>query len=98
VEAIIQKGKIGETYCLGGENEIANIDLTKSIVKALNKPETEAIEYVADRPGHDFRYAMDISKARQELNWQPEVNFEEGLQLTIDWYRNNKEWWQKLKK
>ncbi|MBP9802371.1 dTDP-glucose 4,6-dehydratase [Patescibacteria group bacterium] len=95
VEAILAKGKLGETYCLGGENELTNLEITKLILQAFDKTETE-IEYVADRLGHDFRYAMDITKAKKELNWQPQVDFETGLQKTIDWYKNNQAWWQKL--
>ncbi len=97
IEAILQAGKLGETYCLGGENELTNLDITKLILQALNKTESE-IEYVADRLGHDFRYAMDISKAKRELNWQPQVDFQTGLQKTIAWYQNNQAWWEKLKK
>lgn len=95
VEAILAKGKIGETYCLGGENELTNLEITKLILQAFDKTESE-IEYVADRLGHDFRYAMDISKAKKELNWQPQVDFQTGLQKTIAWYKNNQAWWQKL--
>ncbi len=96
VKMIIDKGKIGETYCLGGNNEIANIDISKMILKLLDKSE-EMIEYVKDRPGHDKRYAIDFSKAEKELGWNPTVNFYEGLKETVEWYKNNKEWWQKLK-
>lgn len=96
VKMIIDKGKIGETYCLGGNNEIANIDISKMILKLLDKSE-EMIEYVKDRPGHDKRYAIDFSKAEKELGWNPVVNFNEGLKETVEWYKNNKEWWQKLK-
>lgn len=96
VEAIIKNGKIGETYCLGGGNEIANIDLTKMILGIMGKGE-EMIEYVKDRPGHDFRYAMDFSKAQRELGWKPEFNFKDGLNQTIDWYKENQDWWQRIK-
>ena len=96
VKMIIDKGKIGETYCLGGNNEIANIDISKMILKLLDKSE-EMIKYVKDRPGHDKRYAIDFSKAEKELGWNPTVNFNEGLKETVEWYKNNKEWWQKLK-
>lgn len=96
VEAVIKKGKIGETYCLGGEKEITNLELTKKILKLMNKGE-EMIEYVKDRPGHDLRYGMDISKAKQELAWQPEIDFDQGLASTVEWYKNNKDWWQKIK-
>jgi dTDP-glucose 4,6-dehydratase len=97
VEVIIKKGKIGETYCLGGGNEISNIDLTKKVLAAFNISE-EMIEYVTDRLGHDFRYAMDYTKARKELGWEPEVNFEQGLAETIKWYQENEEWWRALKR
>jgi len=88
VEAIIKKGKIGETYCLGGGNEILNIDITKMILEDMEKGE-EMIEYVKDRPGHDFRYAMDISKSKKELGWEPKIKFEDGLKKTIEWYEKS---------
>lgn len=97
VEMIIKKGKIGETYCLGGDNEIKNIDITKNILELMGKGE-EMIEYVKDRPGHDLRYAIDFSKAEKELGWRPQFNFSEGLKNTIEWYKNNTSWWSKLKK
>ncbi len=96
VDAIIKKGKIGETYCLGGDNEITNLEITKKILSLMGKDES-MIEYVKDRPGHDFRYAMDITKAKKELGWQPEVEFEGGLAKTVEWYKNNEEWWRKIK-
>ncbi|MBU4454907.1 dTDP-glucose 4,6-dehydratase [Patescibacteria group bacterium] len=96
VDAVIHKGKIGETYCLGGGNELTNLEITKKILKLMNKGE-EMIEYVVDRPGHDFRYAMDISKAKDELGWQPEMDFNHSLTKTVEWYKNNQEWWRRLK-
>jgi dTDP-glucose 4,6-dehydratase len=96
VELIIKKGRIGETYCLGGGNEISNLDLTKMILSAMDTDE-DMIEYVKDRPGHDLRYAMDTEKARNELGWLPEADFGEGLKKTIDWYAKNEKWWQKIK-
>jgi len=96
VDFIIQKGKIGQTYCLGGDNEITNIDLTKKLLELMGKSE-DMIEFVKDRPGHDLRYAMDFTKAKNELGWQPEIDFETGLNKTIEWYKNNKEWWQRVK-
>ncbi len=96
VELIIQKGKIGETYCLGGESEVSNIDLTKTIITAMGKDDS-FIEYVEDRAGHDRRYAMDISKARSELGFEPHMNFEEGIKHTVSWYMDNKEWWENIK-
>jgi len=96
VDAVIQKGEIGETYCLGGGNELTNLEITKEILKLMEVGE-EMIEYVKDRPGHDFRYAMDISKANSELGWQPQVNFGQGLAKTVEWYRSNQDWWKKIK-
>jgi dTDP-glucose 4,6-dehydratase len=81
---------------LGGDGEITNIDLTKMILKLMGKSET-MIEYVKDRPGHDLRYAMDFSKAKQELGWEPLVKLEDGLQQTIEWYKNNEQWWRRVK-
>lgn len=84
---IVTKGKIGETYCLGGEAERNNMEVAKTILKLLGKDES-MIEYVDDRKGHDRRYAVDISKIKNELGWEPEVRFEEGIQKTIDFYRS----------
>jgi dTDP-glucose 4,6-dehydratase len=97
VEMIIKKGKIGETYCLGGDNEIKNIDITNNILELMSQGQ-EMIEYVKDRPGHDLRYAIDFSKAEKELGWRPQFDFSQGLQNTIEWYKNNSPWWSKLKK
>lgn len=96
VEAIIKKGKIGETYCLGGGNEISNIRITRMILGLMERGE-EMIEYVEDRKGHDFRYAIDFSKAQRELGWEPEVDFKEGLAKTVEWFKNNEDWWRKIK-
>jgi dTDP-glucose 4,6-dehydratase len=97
VEAIIKKGIIGRTYCLGGDSEdITNLELTKKIIKMMGESE-EKIEYVADRKGHDLRYAIDYSKAEEELGWSPQVTLDEGLTKTIEWYKNNKVWWEKIK-
>jgi len=96
VDLIIKKGQIGQTYCLGGNSEITNIELTKKILGLMGKNE-EMIEFVKDRPGHDLRYAMDFSKAKNELGWEPLVNLENGLKQTIDWYKNNQSWWQRVK-
>ena len=97
VDAIIKKGKIGETYCLGGNTELNNLELTKKILQTMGKDEN-MIEYVADRLGHDLRYAIDISKAKNELDWKPKIDFAKGLEETIKWYQDNKDWWVKLKK
>lgn len=92
LEVIINKGKIGETYLIGGKGnkaqEITNLELTKKIISLLGKDES-LIEYVTDRKGHDFRYAINDGKIRRELNWQPETDFESGLQQTITWYQNS---------
>lgn len=97
VEAILKRGKIGETYCLGGENELSNLDITEQILSLMGVGH-EMVEYVEDRKGHDFRYAMEIAKAKQELEWYPKVDFKTGLEKTVQWYRENEAWWRKLKK
>ncbi len=98
IDLILQKGKIGETYLIGGLTEdVSNIDIIKKILKIMGKDEAQ-IEYVKDRPGHDRRYAIDWSKINKELGWKPEHNFDEYLKETVDWYKNNQEWWEKLKK
>ncbi len=94
IEAVIKKGKIGETYCLGGGSEMSNIAVIKHILDYLNMGE-EMIEFVKDRPGHDFRYAIDYTKAKQDLGWEPKTEFKEGLGQTIEWYNENKDWWIK---
>ena len=96
VDFIIRKGKIGETYCLGGNNEKTNLEITKLILAIMGEGE-EMIEYVTDRLGHDLRYAIDFSKAKNDLGWEPRIDFADGLKQTVEWYKNNKEWWQKLK-
>jgi len=96
LEIIIKKGKIGDTYCLGGMNELSNLEVSNKILQFLGYGE-EMVEYIEDRPGHDYRYAMDISKMMNEFSWQPEVGFDEGLKSTIEWYKKNKDWWKKIK-
>ncbi len=96
VEAVIKKGKIGETYCLGGGNEKSNLEITNEILDIMGAG-PDMIEYVKDRLGHDFRYAIDFSKAQRDLGWSPQIKFESGLKLTVEWYKNNPAWWQKLK-
>ncbi|MDP2736424.1 MAG: dTDP-glucose 4,6-dehydratase [bacterium] len=96
VDDIIKKGKIGETYCLGGDSELSNLELTKKILKLMDQNEA-MIEYVTDRPGHDLRYAMNYTKAKNELGWEPSMNFTDGLKKTIEWYMTNKTWWQNIK-
>lgn len=87
----IQNGKSGEVYNLGGECEKRNIEIAKLIISKLGRS-VDLIKYVTDRPGHDWRYSMDISKAKRELGWHPETSFEDGIDKTIHWYLNNKQW------
>ncbi|MCK5026109.1 MAG: dTDP-glucose 4,6-dehydratase [Nanoarchaeota archaeon] len=96
IDTIFHKGKIGETYCIGGECEKTNLEITKLILKEFNK-DSNWIEFVEDRKGHDMRYAIDASKIKQELGWTPKHTFEQGIKETIQWYKNNVEWWSKLK-
>lgn len=95
VDLIIHKGKAGEVYNIGGHNEMKNIDIVKMICKALDKPES-LITYVADRKGHDRRYAIDPSKIHNELGWLPQTKFADGIRKTIDWYLDNREWWEAI--
>jgi dTDP-glucose 4,6-dehydratase len=97
VEAIIKKGKIGETYCLGGGGELSNLDLVKNILALMGESE-DKIEFIADRAGHDYRYAINSAKAQNELGWKKEIDFTLGLKQTVEWYKNNSLWWEKLKK
>ncbi len=95
--AALEKGKIGDVYNLGGECEKTNLEIVKLILGTLNKGEG-LITFVADRLGHDRRYAMNIDKARNELGWFPKIEFEQGIYDTINWYRENVDWWKKLLK
>jgi dTDP-glucose 4,6-dehydratase len=85
---VFTKGKAGEVYNLGGKTEKQNIDLAKIILSKLGKSDS-LIQFVTDRKGHDFRYAIDFSKAEKELGWSPKIHFEQGIELTIDWYKKN---------
>lgn len=91
IDTVLHKGNIGEVYNVGGHNEKSNIEITKIILKEMNKDES-SIEYVQDRLGHDRRYAIDNNKITTTLGWEPSVTFEEGIKLTIDWYLNNTQW------
>jgi dTDP-glucose 4,6-dehydratase len=93
---VAQKGISGEAYNMGGNAEKENIEIVKDILRSMGKPET-LIKFVKDRPGHDFRYAMDYSKIERKLGWKPAVVFEEGLQSTVDWYIQNRPWWERIR-
>lgn len=95
IDLILQKGKVGEVYNIGGHNEMANIDIVKTICSALHKPES-LITYVTDRKGHDIRYAIDPTKIHNELGWLPETKFRDGIQKTITWYLDNRNWWETI--
>ena len=97
IDLIIQEGTIGEIYNIGGHTEMSNIDSVKMICKALGKPE-DLITHVADRKGHDMRYAIDPTKIHRELGWFPETKFSDGIQKTICWYLDNRKWWERLVK
>ncbi|MEK7598587.1 MAG: dTDP-glucose 4,6-dehydratase [Patescibacteria group bacterium] len=96
IDLIIHSGKIGETYCIGGNAEKTNKEITYKILELMGKGES-SIEFVKDRPGHDKRYAIDFSKIKRELGWNPKVSFEEGIEKTIEWYENNEAWWKNIK-
>ncbi|MBR6563223.1 MAG: dTDP-glucose 4,6-dehydratase [Clostridia bacterium] len=95
IDLIIHKGRVGEVYNVGGHNEKQNIEIVKMICAYLGKPES-LITYVTDRKGHDLRYAIDPTKINEELGWLPETRFEDGIKKTIDWYLNNREWWESI--
>ncbi len=96
IDMIIQKGNPGETYCLGGDNELTNMQVVEMILDYMTLTKDQ-ITYVKDRPGHDLRYAIDFSKAKKELGWEPKIKFKDGLATTIEWYNANSDWWKKIK-
>ena len=95
IDLLLENGKVGEVYNIGGHNEKANIEVVKIILKQLGKPES-LITYVTDRKGHDQRYAIDPTKIHNELGWLPETKFEDGIRKTIQWYLDNEDWWQNI--
>ncbi len=96
IDAALRKGVVGEVYNFGGNSEMQNIKITKLLLGLLGKPET-LIKYVKDRPGHDLRYAIDCRKAESELDWKPEIEFQAGLESTIKWYQDNREWVNRIR-
>lgn len=95
IDLIIHKGRVGEVYNIGGHNEMKNIDIVKIICRLLGKSE-DLITYVADRKGHDMRYAIDPAKIHAELGWLPETKFADGIRKTVNWYINNRKWWEDI--
>lgn len=93
--AALERGKPGRAYNLGGNNEWRNIDLVKLLLRIIGKPES-LIRFVTDRPGHDRRYALDSSRAHEELEWKPNIDFEDGLRSTVEWYKQNREWCERI--
>jgi dTDP-glucose 4,6-dehydratase len=110
IKSVINNGKFGEIYNIGGLNEFSNLDIVKTICKLLDeknhhllvkksiKSYSDLITFVEDRPGHDFRYSVDPSKLQKELGWSPEITFDEGISTTIDWYLDNQDWINALKR
>lgn len=95
IDLIIHKGRVGEVYNIGGHNEKTNIYIVKKILELLDKPES-LITYVTDRKGHDLRYAIDPTKIHNELGWLPETKFDDGIVKTVNWYLENRDWWQNI--
>lgn len=95
IDLIIHRGRVGEVYNIGGHNERTNIDVVRTILRELGKPET-LINYVTDRPGHDLRYAIDPTKIHAELGWTPTTSFDVGIKHTVKWYLDNTKWWQRV--
>jgi len=96
LDKVLREGKPGEVYNIGGQSERTNLHVAKTILDRLGKPHS-LIRFVADRPGHDRRYAIDFSKIKRALEWTPAVSFEEGINQTIEWYQTHREWWKKIK-
>ncbi len=96
IDAALRGGEVGEVYNFGGNCELTNLELTYRLLDLLEKPR-ELIKFVKDRPGHDIRYAIDTAKAERELNWSPEVDFENGLRETIEWYNENQGWVERIR-
>ena len=95
IDMVLQDGKVGEVYNIGGHNEKSNLEVVKTILRQLGKPES-LITFVGDRKGHDLRYAIDPTKIHHDLGWLPETKFDDGIRMTIQWYLDNEDWWQKI--
>lgn len=96
IDMVMHNGRAGEVYNAGGDSEVRNIELTRKVLAIMGKGE-EHIKFVKDRPGHDYRYALDNSKIERELQWRPSVRIDEGLEKTVQWYKDNESWWKPLK-
>lgn len=96
VDTILHKGELGEVYNIGTERELENLETIRTILGVLGLGD-DYIEFVKDRPGHDRRYSLDTSKLRSVLGWEPKISFEEGIKTTVDWFRNNQDWWKEIK-
>lgn len=96
IDTVLHKGCVGEVYNIGGNNEKTNVDVVEQIIKLLGKTKKD-IEFVTDRLGHDHRYAIDAQKMKNEFEWEPKYTFEQGLKETVEWYKNNVDWWKPLK-
>ncbi len=98
IDLILQRGKIGKTYLIGGlTKDVSNLELIKMVIRMMNRNPDGLIEFVKDRPGHDRRYAIDWSLTQKELGWSPKYSLEEGIRLTIEWYKQNIKWWKRVK-
>jgi dTDP-glucose 4,6-dehydratase len=96
IDMILEGGRVGETYCVGGDNQPTNLEIVRMLLKILGKGE-EMIEFVADpRPGHDFRYDINYAKIQSELGWKPSVILEDGLKKTVNWFKQNEVWWKNI--
>ena len=95
IDLIVRNGLVGSIYNIGGQNERTNLQIVKTILSILNKPES-LISFVTDRPGHDQRYAIDATKITNELGWKPKYDFDTGITQTIKWYLDNQDWWQNI--
>jgi dTDP-glucose 4,6-dehydratase len=95
IDLVLHKGRAGEVYNVGGSNERTNLQIVKTVLSELGQSE-DLITYVQDRPGHDKRYAIDADKIINELGWQPKYTFETGIKETIQWYLNNRDWWERI--